>query len=455
MVELASWLAFPKKCGAQEDLRPALQTECSALEDNAPPIIPLSTDRRPPCRFRVVASAPQSRPFVYATIISSNPGSQNIRDRLTLAASEITNSGKFATPWVSLCDAFWKEPGVAAVRGVLGDDLWIFVGFGAQKPTVLRARVGPPREFSPTLRAPLSLRVVSKANIAPSERRAHNQVLASHLDWTNEVLGQCGISVDTEEPGSIAYVEAPTQTLVSLGSDLGILPAEIDINFADEERPLSGFHATDTSVPVFAARRLAAFLETEGLSCRVIENSPRSSRAHFGADLACTRANGTPARLRIEAKPPFADIMTAEVVLGDGLTCYTQDLASTGSPEQRALVLGLWPSPPGIARLIIVDKLLCLHQLAQSFSDDPGSPLFGAMIIDRRGLARGREVFVLAHELGHVLLTTSGHPEDDEFFDPELLMNAQSSSIYRGPRRIPAALCELMRQSPLLRAVQR
>jgi hypothetical protein len=452
---VASWLVFPKPCIALENLRPNLQTECSLLDDTPQKSIPLSSDRQPPCRFRVVATPPQSRPFVYATILTSKPGSGKIRDRLTIAAAETADNTKVATPWVSLCESFWKDAGVPSVRGVLGDDLFIFVGFGAQKPTVLRARVGPPKEFSPTLRAPLSLRVVSKTSIASSQRRAYNQILERHLDWTNEVLGQCGISVDTEEPGSMAYVEAPKQTFVSLGSELGILPTELEVSIEDEGRLFSRFGLAGMRIPLLAAQNLAAFLETQGLSCRVIENSPRPSRAHSGADLSCIRADGTPARLRIEAQPPFADIMTAEVVLGDGLTCYTQDLGSSGSPEQRALILGLWPSPPGISRLIIVDKLLCLQQLAQSFSDDPKSPLFGAMIIDRRGLARGREVFALAHELGHVLLSTPGHPEDDEPFDPELLMNSQSSSIYAGPRRIPAPLCELMRRSPLLRAVQR
>jgi hypothetical protein len=305
------------------------------------------------------------------------------------------------------------------------------------------------------LLCPLSTKVVAHGKLGAAQRWAMTQAIAAHMDWTNEVLGRCGISVRLEPPGSFEFKGPPSATLLSLGDDLGMLPDSSDVTVVDEGRVLRPFRGNGLMEPVIAASRLSDFLATQGLQCQVIANPRRSSQAFASADMACHHSDGSLARLSVEAKTSAGAISVASIDLRDGLSCYLPDAASTGSTEQRALVHLDRPSPPKVVRLVIVDKLSCSHLLGQSFADHPDSPLWGTIILDRRGLARGRQTFTLAHELGHVLLGTSSHPEDHGIADKDLLMNSLSSSIYLGPHRILRAQCEIMRRSPLLVSPQR
>jgi len=83
------------------------------------------------------------------------------------------------------------------------------------------------------------------------------------------------------------------------------------------------------------------------------------------------------------------------------------------------------------------------ERIGESFISSPGSSLSNTVIIDRAAVRAGARSFALAHELGHVLLSMPGHPDDFGVDQSLSLMDADvADSTIFGPRRLSIADCE-------------
>jgi len=82
-------------------------------------------------------------------------------------------------------------------------------------------------------------------------------------------------------------------------------------------------------------------------------------------------------------------------------------------------------------------------RIGESFIGADGGSLRNIVVLDRAAVWANRASFTLAHELGHVLLDTPGHPDDFGRDTPTLLMDADAAdSTAFGPRRLEISECE-------------
>ncbi|MEZ4376129.1 MAG: hypothetical protein R3B07_35315 [Polyangiaceae bacterium] len=146
-------------------------------------------------------------------------------------------------------------------------------------------------------------------------------------------------------------------------------------------------------------------------------------------------------------KRPISDDATlplclGEVSLRDGLDHFNDFNASSGTVEERSLIKALQDDDPGTIELFVVPSFVNSGRIGESFIYTAGASVRNVLIVDRAGIRAGSRSFVLAHELGHVLLDMPGHPDDFGVDDPGRLMDsdASESSVF-GPRRLSLDDC--------------
>lgn len=280
-------------------------------------------------------------------------------------------------------------------------------------------------------------------------------IVREELASTARLWGQCGITLGDPATWDIAVVDPPRRSLLAVGCNGG-LPASggnIDIS-VDGKKLLVRTLPGDT--PERVAERLRSRLHQLGLRAVVHENPPVENAALPSFDLVIENAAGAPARVRGRANDttplssdPTLGVCLVELDLSDGLEHFTDFNAAAGTLEERALLRALMDDDPQTIDLIIVPVFSGLGRIGESFIYSPGISLQNALILDRMGLRAGARSFTLAHELGHVLLSLPGHPDDYGVDTPHSLMDADAAdSTIFGPRRLSLAECQrALRQS--------
>jgi hypothetical protein len=271
---------------------------------------------------------------------------------------------------------------------------------------------------------------------------ARNEVDVASLLW-----GQCGIHFGPPASLEVAVHDPPPVYLLAVGCDAGIPASGGELRFSVAGRRVR-VPTRAGQTPVEVASAVVRALAAAGVSASVSPN-PTTLGAPFGtADVIVRRADGALAELHADGTAPLSSdpSLTAcfgEVDFADGIEHFTDVDAPAGTVEERALVKAFDDGDPTTIDVFVVPAFAGAGRIGESFVHDPGASIQNVVILDRAGIRAGARSFVLAHELGHVLLDLPGHPDDFGVDRPSDLMDADAAdpSMF-GPRRLSIAECE-------------
>ena len=136
-------------------------------------------------------------------------------------------------------------------------------------------------------------------------------------------------------------------------------------------------------------------------------------------------------------------VCIADVDLSDGLSHFNDSSSARGTMEERSLLRQLHDADPTTIEIFIIPQFAGTGRIGESFLPGYGHSLQNMIVIDRAGVHANSHSLTIAHELGHLLLKMSGHPDDYGVDRPAQLMDADSAdaSLF-GPRRIPLEQCK-------------
>lgn len=273
------------------------------------------------------------------------------------------------------------------------------------------------------------------------------RVMRRELRDSAALWSQCGLRFAVEQ---LKVVEPPPSGLLSIGCEQGAMSAGgvLQLNVADRPLQLSWPAGLD---PRQVAVRIRAAIERLGFAVEFSDNGRSGYSDLPTVDLLVRDKQGKLLSLTAvtdgeRPRPLSSDagvsVCLGEVALRDGLDHFDDFNASSGTLEERSLVKALQDGDPASIDLFVVPSFASSGRIGESFIYSAGSSMRNVLIVDRAGIRAGSRSYVLAHELGHVLLDMPGHPDDFGVDDPGRLMDsdASESSVF-GPRRLSLEDC--------------
>jgi hypothetical protein len=267
------------------------------------------------------------------------------------------------------------------------------------------------------------------------------------------IWGQCGIHFGPPAASEVVVRDPPPPHLLAVGCDFPLPASGGELRFSAAGRRVRvPTHAGEP--PVEVAVRVARALQALGFDASVSAN-PRTARdAVRSADVLLRGTDGGLLGFAQDGAAPLSNDPTlaaciGEVDLADGLNHFTDVDARAGTVEERTLVKAYDDGDPTTIDVLLVPAFGGAGRIGESFVDDEGAAIQNTVILDRASVRAGARSYVLAHELGHVLLDLPGHPDDYGVDRPSDLMDADAAdpSIF-GPRRLSIEECErAVRQS--------
>lgn len=313
--------------------------------------------------------------------------------------------------------------------------------------------VGPIERLRGTLRVHV-LRTARGGMPAIGGDDAGARALArAELEIASRLWGQCGIHFGPAQAQDIAVRDPPPVYLLAVGCDLGLPASGGELRFSVGGRRVR-VPTRAGQTPAEVAGNVVRTLAGIGVNAALSPN-PTTEGAPFGtADVLVRRADGGLAELKPDGTAPLSSDASLGACLGevdfaDGIEHFTDVDAPAGTVEERALVKAYEDGDPTTLDVFVVPAFSGAGRIGESFVHEPGSSIQNVVILDRAGIRAGARSFVLAHELGHVLLDLPGHPDDYGVDRPSDLMDADAAdpSMF-GPRRLSVAECErAVRQS--------
>ncbi|MBX3181861.1 MAG: hypothetical protein KIT72_11630 [Polyangiaceae bacterium] len=329
----------------------------------------------------------------------------------------------------------------------------------ARAPAELRV-VGPdlgaavPRRGVARLRVHVLRQAAGGTPAVGGSDRGAEQVMTRELADATALFAQCGVSFEVE---AVRVVDPPPPSLVAFGCARGALTGGGSVAFEVEGRRLEVTLPAGLT-PLAAARLAAAAARRLGFRAEISRNAAVAFAEIPSVDLLLFKKDGAPARLAPlsvdgRAQPVGRDaalgVCLGEVNLADGLSHFSDFSSGAGTLEERSLLKALMGDDPTEVDVVVIPSFAGSGRIGESFIYTDGSGLRSAVIVDHAGLRSGSQSFVLAHELGHVLLALPGHPDDFGVDDPTHLMDSDAADPSSfGPRRLTRADCQrLWRQS--------
>ncbi|MCB9608380.1 MAG: hypothetical protein H6716_17460 [Polyangiaceae bacterium] len=281
------------------------------------------------------------------------------------------------------------------------------------------------------------------------------RVIQRELRDSAALWSQCGLQLKVEQ---LEVVDPPVTSLLSVGCEQGAPSSggSLELNLGGKRLSVRWPAGID---PRRVAQKIRAAIEQRGYRVELSDNGStghtelptvdlmvREKRgAKPGAPVvlsALDEPHGDGGRKRLLSDDATLPICLGEVSLRDGLDHFNDFNASSGTLEERSLIKALQDDDPGSIELFVVPSFVNSGRIGESFIYTAGASVRNVLIVDRAGIRAGSRSFVLAHELGHVLLDMPGHPDDFGVDDPGRLMDSDASeaSIF-GPRRLSAADC--------------
>jgi hypothetical protein len=275
----------------------------------------------------------------------------------------------------------------------------------------------------------------------------------NEIDVASRLWGQCGIHFGVPSAQDVVVHDPPPVYMLAVGCEVGLPASGGEIRFSVNGRRVRvPTHAGQT--PVAVAGSVARALAGLGVTASVSPNPATLGAPYGSADVLVRRSDGALAELHEDGTAPLSSDASlgacfGEVDFADGVEHFTDIDAPAGTVEERALVKAFDDGDPTTIDVFVVPAFAGAGRIGESFVHDPGTSIQDVVILDRAGIRAGARSFVLAHELGHVLLDLPGHPDDFGVDRPSDLMDADAAdpSIF-GPRRLSIAECErAVRQS--------
>lgn len=354
-------------------------------------------------------------------------------------------------------DRVHPESAARSLRAEVGGRIVLSVG-GRKAASI---RVGGPRrtELGPIerLRARLRMHVLRSApGGMPSLGGDDAGALAlaqAEIDTASGLWGQCGIHFGAPREAEIFVRDPPPPHLLAVGCELGLPATGGEIRFIVGGRRVR-LATRVGATPMDVAVKLSNVLQGLGLAAGVSPNPQTGLSVTRTADVLVRLRDGALAKIELDGNAPLSTDATLGVCLGevdfaDGLTHFADANASAGTVEERALIKAYADGDPTTIDVFVVPAFTGSGRIGESFVDGQGASIQNVVVLDRAGIRAGARSFALAHELGHLLLDMSGHPDDYGVDSPSALMDADATdpSIF-GPRRLSVAECErAVRQS--------
>ena len=248
----------------------------------------------------------------------------------------------------------------------------------------------------------------------------------------------CGIRASFEP---VRVVDPPADVLVSFGLPFGLLSDGREVLEVHRGKVTTTIAVPRALAPIDAAKFVQSALRPVGIASTLIARPWLAHEEAPSAELAFPAA--TSGALRVTVREPGRLALEAvHVELRDGLEHFDDARATSGSQEERALLLPLLDGDSRTVDVVAVPFFSDGRRVGESFValDDPS--LVNVILVDRAGLAASRTSHVVAHELGHVLLRTGDHPDEGSRDTPRLLMDSDATDASRfGPRLITVDEC--------------
>jgi hypothetical protein len=425
------------------------------------PVTALGSADRDDARFRIAIESTRRRPSARLTLVSVNPANGRVRDRLRDVELVPGPRGRLISPWLVLVSS--AEDRAAphllrhALKVALGDRVEARARLGAARAVLSSMSVGmPPGGESPQSIRRLALRVTvlrtepGGSPIVGGGESGARDVVRHQVSVLNEVFAPCAITAGRPEDVEVVVADPPGPCMLSVGGRSGLPSAGGQVRLTADGRRYGPWKVGVGYTPVETARALSRELEAVGFAVELSVNA-RGANAAFGtADLIVRRRDGELAELGGWPDRPLSTDRRQSLVIGavrldDGLEPYGPNDLVAGTLEERTLVKALASGNPRVAEVFVVSRFTGSRKQGESFVASNRSALQSAAIVDWRALARARQAYTMAHELGHLLLDDLGHP--DGRGDPRtfLLMHSRSSSAVGGPRRLTPEQCAAMR----------
>jgi len=276
---------------------------------------------------------------------------------------------------------------------------------------------------------------------------------------------ECGVGFGPLDETAVYVVDPPPPHLLALGDDLGLPASGGRIRLRVDGRRVVEVPTRRGELPVDVGGDVARAVERAGFVAVVSPNARVGSAAIPSVDVSVRDRRGGLVRLeQLDLGTPVSDDPTLAVRIGaveleDGLAHFGDVDSVAGTLEERTLLRALDDGDPSTIEVVVVPYFTGGGRIGESFIGGDRTSLRNAVILDRAGVRARRSSLTLAHELGHVLLDISGHPDDYGVDTPTRLMDADASDASPfGPRRLTLAECaRVVRESgpgarlPLLR----
>jgi hypothetical protein len=254
--------------------------------------------------------------------------------------------------------------------------------------------------------------------------------------------GQCGISLASPDESDVVVVDPPRAGLVAFGEPLGLTASGGEVVARAGGRTIRARIARGAS-PLEGAHGFAAAARSVGLDAAVSPVARRGSSSAAGADVLLRDGAGRVVDVaELASSDATLEVVAPRVTLADGLAHFVDDNASAGAVTERALLRPLLRPDERAVLVVVIPSYAGGTRLGESFLRGDRTTLRDIVVVDRAALERRAFSFALAHELGHVLLDSPGHPDDYGRDTPHRLMDSDASdaSVF-GPRRISADEC--------------
>ena len=319
-----------------------------------------------------------------------------------------------------------------------------------------RFSVVGPSETQDTLEIRLRARIVaaglpSTAALGPSEPEAR-AILARSLSDAAAIWEACGLGFGSAGQWDIRVTTPPPDLLLEIGCGGGTSAAGGTLGLRLRSGAVVRLKTRPGEPPASVAARLRALLLANSISSRLYINARAEHQARASVDLHVPAQAGQspvlgPLNDANWSDDPTLRICEGSVDLADGLQHFMDRDSAAGTLEERALLRSLMDDDDSTIDLLVVPAFSESGRIGESFIASPGASLRNAVVLDRAGLFAQNRSSTLAHELGHILLHVTGHPDDFGEDTPFALMDsdAADASIF-GPRRLSPGECARMRR---------